>query len=151
MVSHFHFIPPSTSKPTSALPLPFACLRVLPHLPTLSCPPLQHPTTLQHQTSQGARASPPIAVRQVHLLLHMYLEPWIHPGTLLDWNSSFWENWVVRPAYIVLTTRLQIPTTPPVLLPAPAPGYLSSVWWLAPRICIWIHHLLARLPKEPPH
>jgi hypothetical protein len=38
---------------------------------------------LGHQISTGLRASPPIDVRQGHPLLHMNLDPWIPPYTLL--------------------------------------------------------------------
>ena len=39
MISHFSVIPAlPPSPPTFSLPLPFACMRVLPHPPTLSCP-----------------------------------------------------------------------------------------------------------------
>jgi hypothetical protein len=88
---------------------------------------------------------------QCHPLLHMYLEPWIPPVTLLCWWSRLWENWVVRSAYVVLPMGLQSPSTPPVLLSAPPPGSLSSVWWLAPSIHICIAQLLAGLFMETPH
>jgi hypothetical protein len=38
---------------------------------------------------------PPIDVRQIHPLLHMYLESWILPCIHLGWWSSLWEPWVV--------------------------------------------------------
>jgi hypothetical protein len=51
--------------------------------------------------------------------LHMYLEPWVSPGTLFGWWSRPWENWVVRPACVVLPMGLRSPSAPPILLPAP--------------------------------
>jgi hypothetical protein len=130
MISHFPVTLPSTPYPTSAFPLPFACMGMLPHPSILSCLLLQHPPTLGHHTFPGPRASPPIAVRQSHLLLHMYLEPWIPPGALLDWWSGFWKNWVVRPANVVLPMRLQPP--PPFQsfcqLPDQVPWVQSDGW-----------------------
>ena len=69
------FHQPAIRHPPSTWP--FFCVRVLLLAPTLS-----FPTTLTfpyagYQTSPGSRDSPPIAVRQGHPLLHMYLEPWI--------------------------------------------------------------------------
>ena len=117
MISHFEFTPPQNPYPTPSLSsLTFASMRVL-H--PLSCPRVSN----LHRT----RASPPIAVRQGHPLLHMYLEPWLPPCTLLGWWSSPWEHWVIWPADVVLPMGLQTPSTPPVLLPAPPPGSLSSV------------------------
>jgi hypothetical protein len=96
-------------------------------LPGWSAPPPTHthpptaPASLYSKASNlhVTRASPPIAVRQGHPLLHMYLEPWVSPGTLLGWWSRPWENCVVRPAYVVLPMGLQSPSAPPVLPPAP--------------------------------
>jgi hypothetical protein len=79
----------------------------------LSCPRVSN----LHRT----RASPPIAVRQGHPLLHMYLEPWLPPCTLLGWWSSPGEHWVIWPADVVLSMGLQSPFAPPVLLPVPPP------------------------------
>jgi len=42
---------------------------------------------------------------------------------------------------------LQHPSATGILLPAPPPGLVSSVWWL--DICI--RQLLAEPPKEQPH
>jgi hypothetical protein len=96
----------------------------IPHLPSPSllpiwecspthlhypAPPLQHPPNLEHPTSLGPRASPLVAIRQGHPLLHLYLEPWIPPDTLLGWWSRLWENWVVMPANTVLPMGLQFP------------------------------------------
>ena len=106
---------------------------------------------LGHQTSTGPRASPLTDVRQSHPLLLKYLEPWIAPYTLFGWWSSPWEHWVVWPANVLLPMGLQSPSDPPVLLPAPPPGSLSSVWWLAPSIPICIGQLLAEPPKELLH
>jgi len=113
----FHDIPlpsyPSiTTHPTSTFPLLFACMRVLPHLPTFPCPTAPWGIPL-YWASPGPRASPPIAVRQGHPLLHMYLEPRIPPGTLLGLWSGVWENWMVRPAYVV-PMGLPSPSSPPV-------------------------------------
>lgn len=38
MISHFQVTLPPTPYPKSVLPLLFACIRVLPHRPTLSLP-----------------------------------------------------------------------------------------------------------------
>jgi hypothetical protein len=59
---------------------------------------------------------------QARPLLHMYLEWWIFPYTLLGWCSSVWENWVVWPADVILPMGLQYPSAPPVLPPAPNQG-----------------------------
>jgi hypothetical protein len=103
-------------------------------------PPKKKITILGNQTSQGPRASPLIVVRQGHPQLHIYLEPWIPPGTLLRWWSRLHDNWLVRPAYVVLPLGLQSPSTPLVLPPAPPPGSLSSVWWSAPDgdLVVWV-------------
>ena len=101
-------------------------------------------------TGTGIHLSPEIWQTCIKRM-RMYLEQKIPLGTLLGWWSSLWENWVVRPAYVVLPVRLQSPSAPPVLLPAPPPGSLSSVWWLAPSICICIGQLLAEPSKEQPH
>jgi hypothetical protein len=75
------------SHPIFSLSLPFASMRMVFHLPTHTSPPLM----LGHQTSRGPRAFPPTDVRQSHPLLHMYLEPWIPPCTVLGWWSSIWD------------------------------------------------------------
>jgi hypothetical protein len=79
---------------------------------------------------------------------NMYLEPCNPPGTFAGWWFRLWENWVVRPAFVVLLMGLQFPYTTPVLLPASPTGSLNSVWWLAPSICICIGQLLAGHPQE---
>jgi hypothetical protein len=101
--------PSTISHPTSALSfLPFAFIRVVPHLPTLS-----HPTTT---------ASPYAGASNLHrtksLSSHwcqtgsssatspLHLEPWIPPCTLLGWWSSPWDHWVIWPADIVLPLGL---------------------------------------------
>jgi hypothetical protein len=76
------------------------------HLPSHS-QPLQCLYSVRHQTSTGPRPSPPIAVRQGHLMLHMYLESWIPPCTLHSWWSSLWQHWVVWPSKVVLPMGLQ--------------------------------------------
>ena len=93
MISHFLVFPPPTPHPTYGLPILFACMRV-PLTPPHSRPLLKHPPTLGHQSSLPSHCS-----QIVHSLLHMYLESWIPPGTLLSWWSRLWENWVVMPAY----------------------------------------------------
>ena len=124
---------PTSQLPLHKSPIPYSPSPAFP-LPPLGCspthipspaPPLQHLPLLGHQTSTGPRASPPIAVRQGHPLLHMYLE--ILPGTLLCWWSSLFKNWVVRKAYFVLLMELQSPSAPSVLPPRPPQGTLSSV------------------------
>jgi hypothetical protein len=120
---------PLTTKlpyPTSTLPLPVAYMKCSPTHSHSPAPLLQHPSMLDYQTFPRPRPSPPIAVWQGHPLLQMYLEPWITPVTLCGWWSRFWENWVVRPDY-VLPMGLQSLFVPPVLLPAPPPGPMSSV------------------------
>jgi hypothetical protein len=120
--------PPPTPHPTSVLsPLPFVYIRVLPYPPTLPRPTTPASSYSGASNLPRTKALPPIAVQQGHPLLHMYLEPWIPSGTLLGWRSRLRENWVVRPAYVVLPIRLQSPSIPPVHLPAPPPGSLSSV------------------------
>ena len=166
MISHF-LVTPSTNPQSHDTPLPgyppphpipylpfslpvawWECSPTHPHSPA---PPLHHRPTLGYQTFPGQRASPPIAVGQGHLLLHVYLEPCIPLGTLLGWWSSLWENWVVRPAYVVLPMGWQSPSAPPGLLPVPLSGSLKSVWWLAPSICICIGQLVARPSQKLPY
>lgn len=111
-----HFLVTSLLSPThssSVFPLlPIACMRVLPTHPHFPVPLVQHPPILRHQTSQGTRPYPPVAARQGHLLLHMCKVPWIPLSTLLGQWSSFWENWVARPAYVALPMGLLSPDTP---------------------------------------
>ena len=121
MISKFPVTPPPI--PSSALP---PCLYEGALPPTHTLLPHHFPT-LGHQTSPGPRTSPLIDVRQGHPLLHMQLEPWISPCTLLGWWSRLWENWVVRPTYVVLPMGLQSLSAPPFLSPAPPPGSLSPV------------------------
>jgi hypothetical protein len=96
---------------------------------------LWHPPILRHQNSTGPRASPPNDFRQDHPLLHMYLEPWILPCTLVGWWSSPWEIWVAQPANIVFPMKLQCASTPPVLPPTPPLGSQCSVWYLSIHTC----------------
>ena len=83
-----------------------------------------------------------------------YLGIWSHGSLpvhiLFGWWSSSWEHWVARPAD-VLPMGLQFSSAPPVLLPAPPPGDLSSVWWLVPIIYVCIGQWLAEPSKETPH
>lgn len=84
MIYYFLVIPPPIPHPTSGLPPPLDQYEGA-HQPTLFLPPpLHHPPMLGYQTSLGTRASF-WAVRQDHPLLHMYLELWISPGTILVW------------------------------------------------------------------
>jgi hypothetical protein len=110
---------PTSQLPLHKSPIPYSPSPAFP-LPPLGCspthipspaPPLQHLPMLRHQTSTGPRASPPIAVRQGHPLLHMYLESWISPCILLVWWSSLSLHWAVWTAD-VLSMRLQTPSTP---------------------------------------
>ena len=87
--------PPHHSFPHPASPSStFGSKRVLPRPPSY-CTMLQHPPTLGHKTSSGPRTSPPIDVREGHPLLHMYLEPYILPSTLLSWWSSPWKHCMI--------------------------------------------------------
>jgi hypothetical protein len=123
----YHFL--VTPIPHLPSPLPFAYMRVL--SPSLSQPtPLASPYPGASNLPR-TKVPPPIVVRQGYPLLHMYLEPWIPPCTLLGWWSRIWENCMVRQAYVVLPMGMQSPSTPPVLLPALLPGSLSSVWCFA--------------------
>ena len=78
-------------------------------------------------------------------------KPWIPPGILLDWWSRFWENRLVRPAYVVLPMGLLTYPVPPVLLQAPSPSSLISLLGLSPSTHICIPQLLSRPPKGLPH
>jgi hypothetical protein len=98
--------PPSPPSPPSPLPL-WGCFSTYTPSPTT---PLQHPSTVGHQTSTGPRASPPIDVKQCHSLLPLYLEPWAPPCTLFSWWSSPWVHWVIRPADVTLPMGLQSPS-----------------------------------------
>jgi hypothetical protein len=150
MISQFLVTPLQYPHPTSAFPSSHChCegAHSVTHPPSPT-PPLQYPPTLGHQTSTRPRASSPIDVKQGHPLIHMYLEPWISPCTLLDWWSSSWEHWVIWPAKIVLPVGFQPPSAPPVLSQSPPPGSPSSVWWLGPSIYICIGQLLAEASKE---
>ena len=107
---------PITNPPSS---LPFVCMRVLPHTPTLSCPTAPLFPYSGASNLPRTKDLPPITVGQGHPLLHMYLEPKIPLGIPLGWWSRLWENWVVRSAYVVLPMGFQSPSAPTVLLPAP--------------------------------
>jgi hypothetical protein len=78
-------------------------------------PPLQHLLILGHPTSLRPRASPPVAVRQGHPRLHLYLEQWVPPGTFFGWWSRLRENFIVRPAYVVLLMGFLPHSATPVL------------------------------------
>ena len=108
--------PPIPHLPSPPSPLPLGGCS--PH-PLSPDPLLQHPPMLGHQTFTGPRASPPIDDRQGHPLLHMYLEPWIPPCTLLIWWSRLWRHWVVQPGFAIPSQLL------PVLPPAQPLGSLS--------------------------
>jgi hypothetical protein len=85
---------PPIPHPSSALPLPLCLYECAPHPPTLSCPTAQESPTLGHQTSPGPKASPPIAVRQGHPLLHLFLihlslsDP-LHSVSIIEHNNVF--------------------------------------------------------------
>jgi hypothetical protein len=147
MISHF-LVTPSTCIPSHLYPLPsllslWRCSSTHPFSPA---PPLQHPPTLGYPISLGSRASPSVAVCECHPLLHMYLESWIPPGTLLSLWSRLWENWLVRPVYIVLPIWLHSLFVPPGFLSAHPSGSLSTDWWLAPCIHVCIGQLLELPP-----
>jgi hypothetical protein len=122
MISPFQVIPPQLTHPTSTLS-PSPLYEGVPP-PTHSCLTSPASSMLGHQTSTGPRTSHLIDVRQDHPLLHMYLEPWIHPCTLLGWWSSPWMHWVVQPADIVFPMWLQPPSTTPS---SPPPGSQLSL------------------------
>jgi hypothetical protein len=129
MISHFLVTPSTNPHPIPHPPstLHFACMRVLPHQPILSCPTAPVSFYSGPSNLPGTKGLPSHYVRQGYPLLHMYLEPQIPSGTLLGWGSIFWENWVVRTAYVVLPMGLQFPSAHPVLPPAPPQGSLRSV------------------------
>jgi hypothetical protein len=52
--------------------------------------------------------------------------------------SRLWQNWVVRPAYVVLSMGLHFA---PTVLPAPPPGSPRTARWLAPSIHLCIGQL----------
>ena len=85
---------PFTNPPSYIWPPHSFCLYESALTPPHSRPLLKHPPTMGHQCSL-----PSHCCERVHSLLHVYLEPWIPPGTLLSWWSRPWENWVVMPAY----------------------------------------------------
>jgi hypothetical protein len=95
--------------PHLPFPLPFACMRVLPHPPTISCPTALASPYSGASNLPEAKGLLSHCCQQGYPLLHRYLVPWIPPCTLLGWWSSLWENWVVRPANVVLPMGLQPP------------------------------------------
>jgi hypothetical protein len=86
--------------PYPILPLP-ASMRVVPYPATHFPIPVSlpwHSATLGHWFSTGPRASPPIDTIHDHVLLHMWLEPWIQPCIHVGWRLSPWEHlgvWLV--------------------------------------------------------
>jgi len=82
MISSLPVTPPQLPIPSPRSTLPFASVRVLLHPLTHSCLCSSIFSTPGDQTHTGPRASPPLDVRQGHLLQHMYLEPWIHVYSL---------------------------------------------------------------------
>lgn len=86
MISHLPVIP-SKIKPIAHLPSPpsplppWRCSPTYPPSPVLW---FQHPPVMRHQTATGPRTFPPITVKKAQPLLHMYLESWVPPCTLLD-------------------------------------------------------------------
>ena len=116
---------PTSPHPTSTLSsLLLAFIRgpLHPLICSLSTPPA---FTYTGASNLPSRASPPIAVRQGHPLLPVYLEPWIPPCTLLGPWSSLWEHWVVWPVNGVLPMGLQFLSTRLVHQTAPASWSLS--------------------------
>jgi hypothetical protein len=148
MVFHFPVIPPPPPIPhTPCLPSPlllWGCSST--HLSSPATP-LQHPSTLGHQTFTGPRASPATDVRQGHLLLHMYPEPWIPPCILTPWLAS---DLVPRSTGCCSSYGVAIPSAPLILPLAPPPRFMSSLWRLAPSIPICIGQLLADPPPSRP-
>ena len=108
-------------------PLPFACVRALSHPPTLSCPTT--PTSPYARESNVPRtkglpshccqARPFSATNVSEAMDPSRYTPWLVVETLGD---------LVRSVCVVLLLGLHSPFAPPVLLPAPSPGSLSSVW-----------------------
>jgi hypothetical protein len=116
MVSHFAVTPPPTPHPTSAFPLTF--MRVGGGAPPPNLTILPYHSSI-HRDIKPSRNQDPflllVAVRQGHPLFHMYLEPWIHPGTLRGWWSRLWENWgfflTVSPSWLSVHHNVQSPKT----------------------------------------
>jgi len=65
-------------------------MRVLPQPLTPTSSPWHFPT-LGHWAFTGSRAFPPTDARQVHPLVHMWLEPWVSPCVLFGWRLRPWE------------------------------------------------------------
>jgi hypothetical protein len=104
--------------------------RLLPDPPALSHP--SPPASLYAEVSNLHRTKwiPPIAVRQGHPLLPMFLESWILSCTLFSWWSSRWEHWVVQAANVVLPMELQPPQLFQSYLQLPNRTRAQSDSWL---------------------
>jgi hypothetical protein len=104
MTSHSLVTPPPTLHINPPAPIPFACIRVLPHLPTLS-----HPTTLVSLSCCGIKPPQdkglPLPLLSGKAIL-CYIYIWSHGSlqvhSLVGWWSRLWEKWVVKPIYVVL-------------------------------------------------
>ena len=139
------------SAPILHLPPHFCLYEGAPQIPTLSHPKLQNPLTLRPQTSQGPRPSPPIAVKQGHSLLHMYMEPTIPLGALLSWWSSLWKNWVVRRTYVLLTMGLQSPSLSSSHFASSPARFSEFCRMVGTKHPPWIGESLVQPPQEQPH
>jgi hypothetical protein len=128
MISHFPVTPPSTPHPTPALSPPL-CLYEAALPPTHT--PLPHrssnPSTLGHQTSPGTKGLTSHCC-QARPSSATYLSGATDPSRYALWLVVQTLGGLGgQPAYVVLPVGLQSPFAPPVLLPAPPPGSLSSV------------------------
>jgi hypothetical protein len=90
MVSPFSVSTPESPYPITSL---LASMSMF-HHPPISISLLSHSPTLGHLAFfTGPRASPSIAARQGHPLLHMRLETWVPSCVLLGWWFSPWSSW----------------------------------------------------------
>jgi hypothetical protein len=128
MLSPFPVSPPHTPIP-SHLPLLLWGYSSS-HLSILISPPWHSPT-VGHHVFTGQRASSPIDIWQGHLLLYMWLEPWVPPCVFFCWWFSPWEIWGIwLVGIVVLPMGMQTPSAPSVLSLTPPLGATCSVQWL---------------------
>jgi len=131
--SYPSFISPALTHP----PHSTACMECAPrpnHTPVLL---LQHPYTGASILPEP-KASHPIAVRQGHPLLHMHLEPWVPPGTLVGGLGS-----VLLFVSILPLNRRNISGLKPlrwlgIAIPQlePCPSFGGGVYWnYFPLLC----------------
>ena len=149
MVSHILDTPPQDPHPITFVSfLLFVSMRVLRYPSTLSCP--THPASPYVGASHLHRTKGfPFHWCQTRSSSPTHLSGAMDPSLYTPWLwPSPWEHWVVQPADVVLLMGLQLPSAPLVLLPAPPPGSLSSVWWLAPSIHICLGQLVAESPRS---